>query len=164
MKQPARKRPERGMALFITILILLIVTIAAVALMFNSSVENALSGNATRISRAFYAADSGIQYAAGRLANDINYVGGVVPGGMSSNTPGSSSTSDIAVTVAPPVRLGYAIHPGDEVQAQGSSYGTTQTVELIYAISATSTSTSLDATKTINAQVGIYPQQLTVSH
>ncbi len=147
------------MALFITILVLLIVTIGAVALMFNSSVENALSGNATRASRAFYAADSGIQYAAGRLANDFNYVGGAVPGGMSSNSPGSTSTSDITVTIAPTVLVGSTIHPGDEVQAQGSTFGTSQTVENIYAVSATATSSSLAASKTISAQVGIYPRQ-----
>lgn len=163
MIAPARsasRGARRGSTLIIAILVLLVMTIAGVALMFNTSTENALAGNETRMSKAFYAADSGIQYAVARMTSDINYVGGALPsGGLPSNTPGKTG-NDIPVVVAPPITLGYIIRPGDEIQAQGSSYGTTQTIEAIYRIEATSSSEEIRASKVITAQVYIYPQQL----
>ena len=166
---------ERGSALLLSILVLLIVTAAGLALMFNTSLENTISGNETKVSKAFYAAESGIQYGAQKLASDTNWVGGPIPGGISSNVPGQTG-QDLSVTVfgswpagsalpSPPPRpalVGYVVHPGDELQAQGSSYGSSQTVEAIYVISATATSAQINATKTITAQVGIYPQQLSI--
>jgi hypothetical protein len=156
------RRPRRGAALLIAILVLLVMTIAGVALMFNSSTENALSGNETRMSKAFYAADSGIQYAAAKMATDINFFAGGVrtlPGGMSSNTPGSS-THDIDVSITPPLTLGYLKRPGDPIPSEGSK--DPDIFEVIYRVESTASSREIQASKVITAQVSIYPQERSV--
>jgi hypothetical protein len=156
-----RRSAARGSTLIIAILVLLVMTVAGVALMFNTSVENSLAGNETRMSKAFYAADSGIQYAASQMATSGSYVGGDIPGGMSSNTPGSPA-QDITVSVAPPVPLGYFIRDGDQFQSQGSAYGTVQTIEAIYRVESTANSDEIRASKVITAQISVYPKQLRV--
>lgn len=162
MSRRTRPAARRGATLLLAILVMLVMTIAGLALMFNSSTENALAGNETRMSKAFYAADSGIQYAVQRMTSDIDYVGGDLPsGGLPSNTPGKTG-NDIAVAVAPPVSLGYIVRPGDELQSQGSTYGTSQTIEAIYWLEATASSDEIRASKVITAQVYIYPQQLRI--
>ena len=66
---------ERGIALFVAILLLLVITVMGVALLFTASIEQTLSGTETRISKIFYAADSGIEYGAGMLNSTIDYNG-----------------------------------------------------------------------------------------
>ena len=56
LRQPDR---ERGAALFLAILTLFILTIMGIALMFTTSIENSLAGTETKVSKIFYAADSG---------------------------------------------------------------------------------------------------------
>ena len=101
---------ERGIALFVAILLLLVITVMGVALLFTASIEQTLSGTETRISKIFYAADSGIEYAAGMLNSTLNYNGSnPMPVGVSSHYPGGGA-ADMVVTIAPPVLLGYS-HP-----------------------------------------------------
>jgi hypothetical protein len=152
-------RSRRGAALLIAILVLLVMTIAGVALMFNTSTENALAGNETRMSKAFYAADSGVQYAAARMATDINFVGGPLPGGMSSNTPGSTA-KDIDVTISRPITLGHFKRPGDPFPSAGSN--DPDIVETVYRVESTANSDEIRASKVIQAQVTIYPQERAV--
>ena len=157
----ARSRGERGMALFVAILLLLVITVMGVALLFTASIEQTLSGTENRISKIFYAADSGIEYAAGMLNSTLTYNGSnPMPVGVSSHYPGGGP--DMAVTIAPPVLLGYSILPGDQIQSAGHGYGSAQIVENVYSLTSTARSTKIEASKTIDADVGIYPKLLSI--
>ena len=156
-----RGRREKGIALFLAILLLLVLTVMGVALMFTSSIEQALSANETKISKIFYAADSGIEYATGMLNSAPVYLGGPMPVGVSTHYPGATAP-DMAVTIAPPVLLGYSILPGDQIQSEGKGYGSSQVVENVYALTSTANSTTIQASKTIDADVGVYPKLLAI--
>ena len=146
---------EKGMALFLAILLLLVVTVMGVALMFTASIEQTLAGTETKISKIFYASDSGIEYGSAMLNSSVNYTGGVMPVGVSTHYPGGGAP-DMQVSIAPPVLLGYSILPGDEIQSEGS--GLPQLIENVYALTSTADSTTIQASKTIDADVGIYPK------
>lgn len=155
------RRHEKGMALFVALLLLLVVTVMGIALMLTASLENTLIGTDTRISKIFYAADSGIEYGAGMLNSQIDYQGGTMPGGVSSYYP-DSPTVDMNVTIAPPILLGYSIPPGEQLQSEGKGYGSSQVVENVYALTSSARSTKIEASKTIDAEVGIYPKLLSI--
>ena len=165
MRIPVRSsrggRRERGIALFLSILLLLVLTVMGVALMFTASIEQTLSATETKISKIFYAADSGIEYASGMLNTQVVYNGGPMPVGVSSHYP-TTSTPDMAVTIAPPVLLGYSIPPGEQIQSEGKGYGSSQVVENVYALTSTANSTTIQASKTIDADVGVYPKLLAI--
>ena len=156
-----RGSSEKGMALFLAILLLLVITVMGVALMFTASIEQTLAGTETKISKIFYAADSGIEYGSAMLNSTIVYNGGVMPVGVSTHYPGTSAP-DMQVTVAQPVLLGYSILPGDQIQSQGKGYGSQQVVENVYALTSTADSTTIQASKTIDADVGVYPKLLAI--
>ena len=150
-----RDSREKGMALFLAILLLLVITVMGVALMFTASIEQTLAGTETKISKIFYAADSGIEYGSAMLNSTVNYTGGVMPVGVSTHYPGGGAP-DMQVTIAHPVLLGYSILPGDEIQSEGSNLP--QLIENVYALTSTADSTTIQASKTIDADVGIYPK------
>jgi len=152
-------RREEGFILFLAIFVLLIVTVAGLATMLATSMDLTLSGNETKVSKVFYAADSGVGYSAAKLRTDINFVGGQMPVGVSSNYAGSGS-GDIQVTITRPLMIGHQILHGDPVLAQGTNYGTPQKVEKLFTISSTASATSIQASKTIRADIAIYPQFL----
>jgi hypothetical protein len=154
-------RREEGFVFFLAIFVLLIVTVAGLATMLAASMDLTLSGNETKVSKVFYAADSGIGYCAARLRTDVNYVGGTMPVGVSSYYP-SSGSGDIQVKVTQPIVVGQQVHPGDALLAQGTAYGTPQIVETFYTIFSTASATSIQASKTIRADIGIYPQILSI--
>jgi hypothetical protein len=156
-----RSGREKGMALFIAILLLLVVTVMGIALMFTASLEQTLTGTENRISKIFYAADSGIEYGAAMLNSQIVYAGGPMPVGVSSYYP-DSPAADMIVTIAPPVLLGYSIKPGDQIQSSGKGYGSSQVVENLYTLTSSARSTKIEASKTIDADVGIYPKLLSL--
>ena len=159
-----RGRPgdsEKGMALFLAILLLLVVTVMGVALMFTASIEQTLAGTETKISKIFYASDSGIEYASAMLNSTVSYNGGIMPVGVSTHYPGGGAP-DMQVSIAPPVLLGYSILPGDEIQSQGKTYSSPQLIENVYALTSTADSTTIQASKTIDADVGIYPKFLAI--
>jgi hypothetical protein len=155
-----QRDPEKGAALFLAILVLFILTVMGIALMFTTSIEQTLAGTDTKVSKVFYAADSGIEYAAGRLRTDINFVGGPMPVGVSSNYPGMSG--DIAVTISRPIVIGNRMHPGDMIVPMGGPYGTPQISEMLFAFTSTANSTSIQASKTLNSDIGIYPQIMSI--
>src|SRR6059036_2844639 len=103
---------ERGAALFLAILTLFILTIMGIALMFTTSIENTLAGTETKISKIFYAADSGVEYAGAMLSSQANYAGGAMPVGVSSHYA-SLSGPDMTVTISPPAIIGYSLNVGD---------------------------------------------------
>jgi hypothetical protein len=155
-----RSRREEGFALFLSMLLLLVLTVLGIALLFTASTEQSLSGNETKVSKVFYAACSGVDYATAKLSSDKNYVGGQMPVGVSSHYPGLSA--DIQVTVTRPINVGYTIHPGDQIQSHGSAYGTTQIVENFYYLNSTAQGSAIQAAKMVTADIGIYPQQLKI--
>jgi PilX N-terminal len=157
----AGKKDSEGFVLFLAILLLFVLTIAGIGLMFTSSSEQTLSGYQTMVSKTFYAADSGVQYATAKLATDVNYVGGTLPVGLSSHYPGAVAP-DIQVTVTRPVNIGFTIHPGDQIQSQGSSYGSSQIVENFYNFTSTASAVTMQSQKTVTTAVGIYPQLLAI--
>lgn len=161
MTRLRRRRKEDGFALFLTMLLLLVLTIIGVALLFTTSTEQILSGNETKVSKIFYAASSGIDYATARLATDWRYAGGTMPVGISSHYPGQPG-ADIEVVVGRPVVVGHGIHPGDQIESQGNGYGTTQIVENFYNVTSAARSTSIQASKSVAAEVGVYPQPLRI--
>jgi hypothetical protein len=151
---------EKGIALFVAILLLLVVTVMGIALLLTASFENTLIGTENRISKIFYAADSGIEYGAAMLNSTVDYKGSnPMPVGVSSHYPDSPS-ADMVVTIAPPVLLGYSILPGEQMQSEGKGYGSSQVVENFYALTSTSRSTKIEASKTIDAEIGVYPKLL----
>ncbi len=162
MKAWNRRSPSRegGFALFLSMLLLLVLTVLGIALLFTASTEQSLSGNETKVSKVFYAACSGVDYASAKLSASDNFVGGQMPVGVSSHYPGLSG--DIAVTVSRPLNVGYTIHPGDQIQPHGSTYGTTQIVENFYTLTSTAQGSAIQAAKMVTADVGIYPQQLRI--
>jgi hypothetical protein len=156
------RRGERGMALFVALLMLLVVTVMGIALMLTASFEQTLIGTESRISRIFYAADSGVEYGAAMLNSTLNYNGSnPMPVGVSSFYPGTP-TADMVVTIAPPVLLGYSIIPGEQIQSEGKGYGSSQVVENLYSFTSSARSTKIEASKTIDAEVGIYPKLLAI--
>jgi PilX N-terminal len=157
-----RRRPariEEGFALFLAMLFLLVLTVLGISLMFMSSTENNLSGNETKISKIFYAASSGIDYATARLSSEPAYAGGTMPVGISSHY-GPAAPTDIQVVVSRPIVVGHGIHPGDQIESHGTAYGTTQIVENFYDLTSGAQSAAIQATKTISAEIGVYPQPL----
>jgi Tfp pilus assembly protein PilX len=157
--RPARR--EEGFVLFLAIFVLLIVTVAGIATMLATSMDLTLSGNDTKVSKIFYAADSGIEYCAAQLRSDVNYAGGQMPVGVSSNYAGSTS-ADIQVTITRPIVIGQQVHPGDSLLAQGTTYGTPQIVESLFSVFSFASATSIQASKTIRADISLYPQVLSI--
>ena len=96
--------------------------------------------------------------------------GGTEPGSGASTDVSPKSTvsstlaitGDIDVTVSRPINVGYTIHPGDQIQSHGTSYGTTQIVENFYFLTSTAQGSAIQAAKMITADIGIYPQQLRI--
>jgi hypothetical protein len=142
-------------------LLLLILTVLGIALLFTASTEQSLSGNETKVSKVFYAACSGVDYATAKLASDSKYVGGDMPVGVSSHYPGLSG--DIQVKISKPINVGYTIHPGDQIESHGSAYGTSQIVENFYNLTSTAQGSAIQAAKMVTADIGIYPQQLGIT-
>lgn len=152
---------EEGFVLFLAMLLLVVLTISGLALMFASASEQTLSSYQTMTSKTFYASDSGVQYAVAKLATDVNYVGGRLPVGLSTHYPRVVS-ADIQVTVSRPINIGFTIHPGDQIQSLGSTYGSNQIVENYYTFTSAADAASIQSRKTVNAAVGIYPQLLAI--
>ena len=160
MKRRTRRR-EEGVALILAVLVVFVVTVMGIGLMFTTSIELLLSSNDTKTSRVFYAADSGIEYAGAMLSTSFDYPGGQMPVGVSSHYS-SVPAPDIQVTISRPLVILYSIRPGDMYESAGTGYGSTQIVENVYAVTSSAASTAIQASKTIDAQIAIYPQQLKV--
>jgi hypothetical protein len=80
-RQIRSKRREEGVALLISIFILLLISVVAIALIVSSGTESALAGNYRSSTGVYYAALSGLEEARGRLRlKDPNYFGTTSPG------------------------------------------------------------------------------------
>jgi hypothetical protein len=159
LRRPAR---EKGAALFLAILTLFIITIMGIALMFATSLENTLAGTETKVSKIFYASESGVEYASAMLSSQTGYSGGLMPVGVSSNYP-TLTSPDMQVTITSPAIIGFTQFPGDPLQSGGQVYGSSQSFyEIVYGLTSTASSTKTQAAKAIDAEVGIYPKQLSI--
>jgi hypothetical protein len=114
-----RSRPkEAGIALLISIFILLLISVVAIALIVSSSTESSLAGNYRSSTGVYYAATAGLEEARGRLlAKDPNSFNSTAPGFLPS--PGT------------PLAIGavaYVLNPGP-TEAMGSILTTYPDVE-----------------------------------
>jgi len=150
---------EKGAALFLAVLVLFILTVMGIGLMFSSSIENILAGTDTKISKIFYAADSGVEYAGAMLSTQVAYGGGLMPVGVSSHY---TSATDMQVTITSPVIVGYSTIPGDPIASAGHVYGSSQWYEIVYGVTSSANSAATQAAKAIDAEIGVYPKQLTI--
>jgi Tfp pilus assembly protein PilX len=96
------KRTEEGIALLISIFILLLISVVAIALIVSSGTESSLAGNYRSATGVYYAALAGLEEARGRL---------------SSQDPNSFKTTWTAFYPAPGSTLpigtvGYILNPG----------------------------------------------------
>jgi hypothetical protein len=66
-RQTRTKHAERGVALLISIFILLLISVVAIALIVSSGTESALAGNYRSATGVYYAALAGLEEARGRL-------------------------------------------------------------------------------------------------
>ena len=158
LRQPDR---ERGAALFFAILTLFVLTIMGVALVFAASIENTLAGTETKVSKIFYAADSGLEYAGAMLSSQPVYSGGPMPVGVSSHYK-SLPSPDMQVTLSSPVIVSYGQLPGDTLPPGGQVYGNNAFYEVVYAVRSSASSNATQTAKAIDAEVGIYPKQLSI--
>ena len=145
--------------MFLALVLMLVLTILGVSLLYTAATEQILSGNDTKVSKVFYAASSGIDYAGAKLLSEPGFAGGVMPVGVSSHY-GSTDAKDIQVVLTRPVIVGHGIRPGDQIESQGNAYGTTQIVENFYAVTSGAQSSAIQASKVISAEIGVYPQPL----
>src|SRR5260370_7742874 len=62
-----KRRKENGIALLISIFVLLLISVVAIALVVSSGTETAIAGNYRSATGVYYAALSGLEEARGRL-------------------------------------------------------------------------------------------------
>jgi hypothetical protein len=142
MKSPQRNRihptlrvhkHERGTALLITVLVMLLVSAVAMASLNQAGQESAAGGRTRATTRNFYAADSGIQLARKRLGSsppDTTPFSVVLDGGRTVESRRRSETGP-----QPLIRTGYGPPPaGHEINLGSSNFSNE-----IYLINITST-------------------------
>ena len=96
------RQPEAGIALLISIFVLLLISVVAIALIVSSGTESALAGNYRSSTGVYYAAVSGLEEARGRLLT---------------KNPSSFKTTDPGLLPAPGATLligtvAYVLNPG----------------------------------------------------
>jgi hypothetical protein len=98
---------ESGIALLISILLLLMMSAIAISAVENSGEESAMGGRMRRTVKTLHAADGGMQIGLGRMSNDI-YDGfsGTTGDGTSYQSGDRTQTS-----AQPAIRLGYGPPP-----------------------------------------------------
>jgi hypothetical protein len=97
-----RRRKEGGIALLISIFVLLLISVVAIALIVSSGTESALAGNYRSSTGVYYAALAGIEEARGRL---------------STKNPNSFNSTDASFLPSPGTTIaigyvGYVLNPG----------------------------------------------------
>jgi len=107
-RQIRAKRTERGIALLISIFILLLISVVAIALIVSSSTESALAGNYRSATGVYYAALAGVEEARSRLLpKNPNYFGSTSPGFLPSpGTPLAIGYVSYVLNPAPTDNIG----------------------------------------------------------
>ncbi len=112
---------ESGVALVITLMIMLILVLIGVAALMTSSVDLRITGNERVQKEAFYSADAGLNYGRGNPPLPLTSIDSGNPGPHNFTNPGGSSTTyNGSVTyqgaTAPPIgsqtgsRAGFKAH------------------------------------------------------
>jgi hypothetical protein len=101
------RKGERGIALLISIFVLLLISVVAIALIISSGTESSLAGNYRSSTGVYYAALSGIEEARGRLAI-------ADPKSLKANIWSPPSNSALFPSSGPlPIgTVGYILNPG----------------------------------------------------
>ncbi|HKW65682.1 MAG TPA: hypothetical protein VJP04_00250 [Terriglobales bacterium] len=110
-----RRRKEAGIALLISIFILLLIGVIAIALVVSSGTESALAGNYRSSSNVYYAAFAGVEEVRARLrSNNPNSFNNTSPGLLP--PPGTALAPCAPVYVTNPLG-GEAVAPWDPANA-----------------------------------------------
>lgn len=160
--RPVRPRPaERGIALILAIIVIFILTVLGLALLFTTTTEFQIAGAETTLNKAFYAADSGVQYALaqGRLgsASGPCTVNGL-PGYWCFNVFDHSTVlsggqpSQLTVNVTPFRVVDFKIDPGSSL-----NIGQTPLFDVGYHFDSQSSDPTLTAQKTISVDFTVGP-------
>jgi hypothetical protein len=101
--KPMRKRrKEGGIALLISIFVLLLISVVAIALIVSSGTESALAGNYRSSTGVYYAALAGIEEVRGRLSTKN-------PNSFNSTAPGFLPTPGTTLAIG---SVAYVLNPG----------------------------------------------------
>ena len=119
-RQTRMRQTERGIALLISIFVLLLISVVAIALIVSSGTESALAGNYRSSTGVYYAALAGLEEARGRLAVRT-------PNSFKTTTSGFLPAPGLPFAIGIPI---YVINPaGAETVAPwdpGSTYPDTE--------------------------------------
>jgi hypothetical protein len=66
------------------------------------------------------------------------------------------------VTLSRPIIVGYSTGVGEPLPSSGLVYGPNNFVEIVYAVTSSASSTATQASKAIDAEIGVYPKQLSI--
>jgi hypothetical protein len=97
-----KRRKEGGIALLISIFVLLLISVVAIALIVSSGTESALAGNYRSSTGVYYAALAGIEEARGRLSTKN-------PNSFNSTDPGFLPSPGTTIAIG---YVGYILNPG----------------------------------------------------
>ena len=115
MAEKNHMRSEKGTALIVSLLLLLVLTVLALSLINTSTFEIGISGNEKTRLEAFYAAEAGIQMALSQLPN-MESIPQTRIGGDSQYWSGSVRDRS---NPAPPESLGLAFQYGSDLSQFG---------------------------------------------
>jgi len=97
-----KRRTEAGIALLISIFVLLLISVVAIALVVSSGTESALAGNYRSSTGVYYAALSGLEEARGRLLSKN-------PDSFNNTAPGFLPSAGTTVAIG---SVAYVLNPG----------------------------------------------------
>ena len=124
---PARRRGERGAALIVTSIVLLLVGMLALTSIKDSEQESTASARSRASSRTLYAADAGIQLALSRLVqNPPNLTAFDVDLADGANVQSRTRTETVAAPIAPvgtgSGKEGYGLGVGSGATSKSTVY------------------------------------------
>jgi len=136
----------KGQALFLALLVLLTMTVMGIGLAYVAETEYRLAVAHVRISAAFYAAESGLEYAAAMLTRQGDeYRGGALPVHI------TNERDEIEVTIGAPILLRRRARLEDE---DGGQRGAQQSV---YRVVSTAVSALSQTRACLEADVDVVP-------
>lgn len=161
-----RRPGERGIALILAIIVIFILTVLGLALLFTTTTEYQIASAETTVNRAFYAADSGVQYALaqGRLGAQAGpCTVGTTTGYWCFNVLDQATTTDTSsnprvlnVQVTPFRLVGFQLCQGCEL-----NLGSTQLFNVSYHFTSTAQDVnpgmSSQKTVAVDATIGPIP-------
>jgi hypothetical protein len=160
-------RAQSGAALLLAIIVIFVLTIMGLALLFTTTTEFQIAGAETTLNKAFYAADSGIQYGIfqGKKAK-YDAVGSTTSCAGATSfwcfdlpelSPSASRRINVQVS---PFRLNdYKLNLGSQI-----NIGSVPLYDVGYTFSSTSTDSVLNTKKTISVDLTIGPLPFSIEN